>query len=236
MKNNYDKAVANITNGNENATNSEIVQARGTFTNLNSRLDDFSSKINDLLSVPIKINSFTGDTVVLENGQSLDKINLSWELNEEPVFLKLNNTVLDNSLREYAVTGPFIKNADFTLEVTDKKGNKDTKTVSLKFLNKIYYGTSTSKDNNSALIDSMQNKILSEEKIKNITLTANKDEYMIYCIPSNFGNCHFYINGLEDGFEKVATIEYINEYGYKCDHDIYRTENTGLGTLNIEIR
>ena len=42
----FDKAVANVTNGNENVTNSEIVQARGKEVNLNARLTKFDSQLD----------------------------------------------------------------------------------------------------------------------------------------------------------------------------------------------
>lgn len=43
----FDKAVANVTNGNENVTNSEIVQARGKEVNLNARLTKFDSQLDN---------------------------------------------------------------------------------------------------------------------------------------------------------------------------------------------
>lgn len=44
----FDEAVANITNGVESATNSEIVQARGGEVNLNRRLDKFDSQLEHI--------------------------------------------------------------------------------------------------------------------------------------------------------------------------------------------
>ncbi|QYC53140.1 putative pre-neck/exonuclease [Clostridium phage CPQ4] len=65
----FDEAVANITNGVESATNSEIVQARGGEVNLNRRLDKFDSQlehnveyINDI-TINIKdYDSFNNDS------------------------------------------------------------------------------------------------------------------------------------------------------------------------------
>ncbi|WP_294131756.1 GDSL-type esterase/lipase family protein [uncultured Clostridium sp.] len=42
----FDKVIANVTNGNESATNSEIVQARGKEVNLNARLDNFDEQLD----------------------------------------------------------------------------------------------------------------------------------------------------------------------------------------------
>lgn len=48
IANDFDEAVANVTNGNENATNSEIVQARNGEINLNKRLDKFDSQLSEI--------------------------------------------------------------------------------------------------------------------------------------------------------------------------------------------
>lgn len=45
--NDYNDAISNLTNGNENATNSEIVQARNGEVNLNRRLDKFDSQLDN---------------------------------------------------------------------------------------------------------------------------------------------------------------------------------------------
>ena len=47
--NDYNDAISNLTNGNENATNSEIVQARNGEVNLNRRLDKFDSQLNNMV-------------------------------------------------------------------------------------------------------------------------------------------------------------------------------------------
>lgn len=48
IENDFDEAIANVTNGNESATNSEIVQARGGEVNLNKRLDKFDTQLSDI--------------------------------------------------------------------------------------------------------------------------------------------------------------------------------------------
>lgn len=46
--NDYNDAISNLTNGNESATNSEIVQARNGEVNLNRRLDKFDSQLEQM--------------------------------------------------------------------------------------------------------------------------------------------------------------------------------------------
>lgn len=49
----FDKVIANVTNGNENATNSEIVQARGKEVNLNARLDNFDEQLEQIINLKL---------------------------------------------------------------------------------------------------------------------------------------------------------------------------------------
>ena len=51
LKDKFNKTVANVTNGNENATNTEIVLARGDKTTLGERLDSSEEKISVLNSI-----------------------------------------------------------------------------------------------------------------------------------------------------------------------------------------
>ena len=53
----FDKAVANVTNGNENVTNSEIVQARGKEVNLNARLTKFDSQLDNKANKDLVANA-----------------------------------------------------------------------------------------------------------------------------------------------------------------------------------
>ncbi|AYR04289.1 putative pre-neck/exonuclease [Clostridium phage CPD1] len=84
----FDEAVANITNGVESATNSEIVQARGGEVNLNRRLDKFDSQLDKI------VQGINGEnTVIEENFLNIRKLNLygTYVLNKQ---ITLSNIVL----------------------------------------------------------------------------------------------------------------------------------------------
>lgn len=63
----FDEAVANITNGVESTTNSEIVQARGGEVNLNRRLDKFDSQLDNNTNFTKKIIKAKHNTPTLIN-------------------------------------------------------------------------------------------------------------------------------------------------------------------------
>ncbi|MDK0716671.1 BppU family phage baseplate upper protein [Clostridium perfringens] len=98
MLDNYEKSLANITNGNESATNSEIVNARGKFAILGSRLKDFDSKITEIEK---RINYITpelfgaiGDGENDDTQALLDCFNYA---NENFINVKLQNKIYQST-------------------------------------------------------------------------------------------------------------------------------------------
>ena len=67
IENEFDKAVANVTNGNESVTNSEIVQARGKEVNLNTRLNKIDDDIDFLTDYQMGNAVIYGVEVDFEN-------------------------------------------------------------------------------------------------------------------------------------------------------------------------
>lgn len=98
MLDNYEKSLANITNGNESATNSEIVNARGKFAILGARLKDFDSKITEIEK---RINYITpelfgaiGDGENDDTQALLDCFNYA---NENFINVKLQNKIYQST-------------------------------------------------------------------------------------------------------------------------------------------
>lgn len=117
------------------------------------------------------------------------------------------------------------------MNATSNNDIDKTKTVSLKFYNGIYYGKSNNTDYDAQLINSLT-KVLSDSKNRTITVDASDGEYIYYCVPTRLGECNFDVGG----FDKVATIDYINSDNYTEQYDIYKSNNAGLGNTTITIR
>lgn len=107
----FDKAVANVTNGNENATNSEIVQARGKEVNLNARLTKFDSQLenkankNEVVQKGYAtLNDFNEETRRVIQG--IDQGNINAVLGDGNVLLNnLSNEIVDSELGNNLITG-----------------------------------------------------------------------------------------------------------------------------------
>lgn len=190
---------------------------------------------NNLLTTNVNIKSFTSNTPTPLVGDTVTSLTLQWELDKEPTTQKINGELIDNTLRRLTLNEPITDNKDFTLEVTDVKGNVTTSSFTFVFVDKVYCGTTTQTHYNGDTINSLQNAILSEGYFDEIVLTATKDEYMVFFVPSTFSTPRFYVDGVEDGFDQVGTVQYTDERGFTSNYDVYRSENKGLGIIDIQI-
>lgn len=190
-------------------------------------LDDMS-----IAHTEFNINSFTISPQTAQKGASVD-ITLSWSYNKEITSQSINGVEIDKALRQNKYT-KINEDTTYTLSAVSGKTTK-TRSASIKFYNGIYYGKSTSTTYDSTLIDSLQ-KVLSNNKNREITVTANESEYIYYCIPSRLGTPTFIVNGFSGGFTKVNTLAYTNDNGYSENYDIYRSENDNLGETIVTIK
>lgn len=208
----------------------EVISARGTSTNLTERLNN----LEDDLYVPIKISNFESGSICFEKGSTTNKIPLSWTLNKTPKGQTVNGQSIDVTARSFATTEDIIEDTVYTLEVEDERGTKDSAKIDIKFINNIYYGVSESTTYNADLITSL-NKVLNEDEVE-INVDAGTTKYIYFCCPSRLNDRKFFVFNMQDDFLKVATIAFTNANNYTENYDIYRSENVGLGALNIEIR
>ena len=179
------------------------------------------------------INSFTISSKTAQKGANVD-ITLDWDYNKEIDSQSINGLEIDKTLRQKKYTS-INKDTTYTLNATYAGTITKTKSVSIKFYNGIYYGKSTSTTYDSTLINSLQ-QVLSDNKNRDITVTANEDEYIYYCIPSRLGTPTFIVNGFSGGFARVNTLVYTNSSGYGENYDIYRSDNDNLGETTITIK
>lgn len=191
---------------------------------------------NNIVTTNVKILSLTCSTPKPLLGDIVNEVTLNWELDKDPYVQKINGEDIDPSLRSYTFKERISSDKEFILEVMDINGHIETRVYKFTFLSKIFYGTTTETEYNSDFISSL-GYYLSDKFHDKVSLQAQSNEYMVFCIPSYIDDPKFYINGIEDGFEYVTTVSHTEkrDYNFTCDFDIYRTENTGLGTLNINI-
>lgn len=206
---------------------------------VDNRITDIETQLKLISYVAIKITSFKASATVAEIGSTIKDVSLSWVTNKVPASVTINGETLDPSSTSKMITSANLTgDTTYTLTVKDEEGAVDKKSVTIDFLNGAYYGVSDTTDDNNitdAFVKSLT-KILSDSKARTIQLTANKGQYIYYCIPARLGTPMFYVGGFEGGFDVVKTFDFTNANGYTESYNIYRSTHDNLGTTEVVIK
>lgn len=204
-------------------------------TEFNESMEWVSNQIAELDNQmnPLSIN-LTSSVTTAERGSTVNNVKLIWSYNKEIASQKLNGSIIDVSLRTQTITENITTNKTFTLEATSTAGQIKNKSVSLTFLNGVYYGKSSRMTYDGVLISSLT-KVLSDSRSRTITVNAGSGEYIYYCVPERLGDCKFKVGGFDGGFSKVATIDFTNNSNYTERYAIWKSDNENLGNTTIVI-
>lgn len=207
---------------------------------LSKTISDLSKNVDDLMYVPITIDSFVNDIKIMPLGASVSTIKFDWTTNKVPQTLTLSGTNLNEELepslntKTVTVAISYTDDCQFKLIAVDERGETVEKMTSINFMNYIYYGVSS--EENLSDPNDLENKFLSDSKSKTFTITSNDTEYIYYAIPTRLGTPTFSVGGFEGGFKEIASsIEITNTSGYMETYNIWRSVNEGLGQITVTV-
>lgn len=201
--------------------------------NIENTLAEHAQMLDELLYKAITITSFNISKSIAELGEIVSNLKLTWSYNKEPVIQKLDNSTLDNNIREYTVNSNIETNKTFRLEVSDGK-NTVNKTTSINFYNGRYHGVSNSENYDSDFILSL-NKTLTNSRACSFTVDCGQGQYIFFAIPTRFGTPTFTVGGFTGGFTKVATVDFTNASGYTEPYNIYKSDYSNLGNTTVVV-
>lgn len=201
--------------------------------NIENTLAEHAQMLDELLYKAITITSFNISKSIAELGEIVSNLKLTWSYNKEPVIQKLDNSTLDNNIREYTVNSNIETNKTFRLEVSDGK-NTVNKTTSINFYNGRYHGVSNSENYDSDFILSL-NKTLTNSRACSFTVDCGQGQYIFFAIPTRFGIPTFTVGGFSGGFNKINTISFVNKFGYSEGYDIWKSTNSNLGNTTVVV-
>ena len=96
----------------------------------------------------------------------------------------------------------------------------------------VYYGASTEPSEYSAsFVKGLSNSEEATEHLDSITVNASSGKYIYYAFPSSFETPTFTFNNFTGGFKNVGTVVIDS-----ATYTIYRSTNTGLGSVTVSIR
>lgn len=195
--------------------------------------------INQLLYVSPVVSTLTASPNggTFEIGAIISSpITFSWTINKTITSQSLTDCTISNAtLRTVQYTGSNISaNKTFTLTVSDGK-NSSNRSITYTFQHRKYWGVSTLPGTyNSAFIKSLTSSEFSTTKAKSsFNIISGTGQYIFYCFPTAWGTPTFNVGGFKGGFEKIATIDFTNASGNTTSFDIWKSENSNLGTQSI---
>lgn len=185
-----------------------------------------TARVDALEYKSIAINSFSAAPPISELG-STQTITLAWSLNKMATSQNINGSPVTGNSKQY--TG-VTNGQSYTLNVSDDQTSA-SRSVSVSFANRIYYGAAENITGVTELTG-----ILSNDPERTITVDAATGQYIIYAIPARLGDVTFFVSGFEGGFEDPVEQALTNASGYQEIYKVYRSTNAGLGETTVDIR
>lgn len=216
------------------------------------QVNDLRQYVDDLLnyqaiSATLSVKSSTPamSSGKLEKGQTLSQIVLAYTFSKATAPGTASLTDFSGTLGlsgdvtiDYAT--PITAGKTWTLtgkevQVPGKTQATVTRSVSVQFLNGVYYGaTSLPGTLDSSFILSLSRN-LSASRIASFTVNAAAGQYIWYALPVSIGKCAFKVGGFDGGFTLVDTIAFTNASGHTENYYVYRSDNAGLGSTTVSV-
>lgn len=218
----------------------DLVQEKGNRTDVTMSQAAITAELDKLKALieyePIVINSFTGGKSV-EIGSTVNSVSLGWSLNKDATIQTIDGVAIDTKLRSFIYENLNLKNnKTYTLKVVDEKDASATKTTTISFLNKIYWGVG-SKENGfiGEDIKNLSNSALASGKSVTKDFNVN-NQYIYFAYPTRFGVGSFSVGGFGGGFEPAETVSFTNNSGYTENYYVYRSTNLLSGKVTVVLK
>lgn len=194
--------------------------------------------LDDLNYSAIAITAFTNTVNTVESGSTVTDVTLNYAFNKTPTALTLDKTAIDvASTKQVLAKQTITANKTWTLEATDERGAKASKTTGISFLNGAYYGVGKPAADaiDSAFVLTLT-KVLTDGLARDFKVSAADGNHIFYAFPHRFGSPSFWVGGFEGGFDLVKTFDFTNASGYTESYDVYESANADLGDTTVTVK
>ncbi|MEA5404508.1 hypothetical protein VB776_16365 [Arcicella sp. DC2W] len=157
------------------------------------------SRIEALEYILIQVLTFTNNVNVVQKGSTVSSITFGFTFNKTPVSISINNgigSITPTSETSKTATVNITANTTFTISANDGQ-NTATRTTSIRFDNRMFFGSSPNTTlTNSEILD-LQNSVLVNARQRTVTLAGNA-EHPVIAYPKSLGLPTFIMAGLEN--------------------------------------
>lgn len=204
-------------------------------------LEKLSNWYDESHYTKLAISSFTmsPSTTTYEIGSS-PSITFSWAFNKTPVAVTLagdSQNAAQTGVATIKATASSHTTQTYTLYGKYKEGETATKSLSVSFRNNYYYGCAAEPSFiDSLFIKGLSNGGWANSKTASFTPNCASGKYVWYAYPTRFGKAVMWMGGFQGGFEDPQTVSVTNDSGFTEDYYVYRSTNSGIGSLSIEAK
>lgn len=218
-----------------------VKQEAGKGLSSNDFTNDYKQKIDDLVYEKINFTSASATNVSNEIGATVTTTKVTFALNKTPKTLKIKfgsdvEEVLGNDVRSKDYSGKSIKtNTNIVLTATDERDASASRTVTITFQPKVYWGKSAKETLGDPDVLALEGSALTTARARTFTVNAGAGQKIVYVIPASFGTPTFNVGGFDGGFKKMQTLEFTNASGHTQNYDIWMSVNAGLGNTTVKV-
>ena len=160
----------------------------------------------------------------------------TWATNKPIISQTLTDFTLENTeVRTATYETDISADKTFTLSVSDGE-NSASSSVSYKFMNNVFWGSAAIGTYDSAFINALSNKKLTTSVKGTYSFNIAAGEYGYWAVPSNMSIPSVWIGGFEVSLEDCGVVSYTNSKEYTREYRIYKTGQSGLGSISAEIK
>lgn len=209
--------------------------------------EDFDIDEDGILSLHdiIEIYSFDNNQTEVEIGNTVQNVTLNWTLNRDPSSISIlkstGETINIEDVTDRSINlsdQSIISDTSFTLKAKDENDVETSSITYIHFLNGVYNGVSvevSEEDIDDGFIETLT-KTLSNTRECIFTVNPGVEQYIYFALPTRLGTPHFYVGGLEGGFEQVKTFSFTNSSGGSEQYIVYKSVNSNLGSTIVEVK
>ena len=203
-------------------------------------LDKLSKWYDESHYTKLAISSFAMNpsTTTYEIGSS-QSITFSWSFNKTPAvvtFAGNDQNATQTGSATIRATASSHTTQTYTLYGKYKEGETATRSLSVNFRNKYYYGCAAEPSSVNSLFIKTLSSEWANAKTFSFTPNCTSGKYVWYAYPKRFGTVVMWMGGFQGGFEDPQTVSVTNDSGFTEDYYVYRSMNKGLGNPLIEAK
>ena len=183
--------------------------------------------------------SMSPTTTTYEIGVS-ESVKFSWTFSKLPIEVTFNGvtqTAAQSGSSTVTVTSDTHKTLTYSLYGKYKQGETVSKSLSINFRNKYYYGCVAEPTTvDSDFIKSLTKNGWASAKTISFTPNCTEGTYVWYVYPKRLGAATMWMGGFQGGFEEPLTVSVTNDSRFTEDYYVYRSTNSGIGDLSVQAK